>query len=109
MLYTEAVKVMQRADLEASLILEFNITNVLADAGRYEEALPQAEQIVKTFRDSVGIYNRDFPVALGHLAALYRKMDNYEQSLKVKREIGDIVAARGNQIFPSLTERARAE
>lgn len=108
-LYTEAVKVMQRADLEASLILEFNITNVLADAGRYEEALPQAEQIVKTFRDSVGIYNRDFPVALGHLASLYRKMDNYEQSLKVKREIVDIIAARVNRIFPSLTERARVE
>ena len=107
--YTEAVAAMQRADLEASLILEFNITNVLADAGRYEEALPKAEQIVKTFRDSVGIYNRDFPVALGHLAALYRKSENYEQSLKVKREIVDIIAARVNQIFPSLTERARAE
>ena len=108
-LYTEAVERMQRADLEASLILEFNITNVLADAGRYEEALPQAEQIIKTFRDSVGIYNRDFPVALGHLAALYRKSENYEQSLKVKREIVDIIAVRVNQIFPSLTERARAE
>ncbi len=107
--YTEAVAAMQRADLEASLILEFNITNVLADAGRYEEALPKAEQIVKTFRDSVGIYNRDFPVALGHLAALYRKSENNEQSLKVKREIVDIIAARVNQIFPSLTERARAE
>ena len=107
--YTEAVAAMQRADLEASRLLEFNITNVLADAGRYEEALPKAEQIVKTFRDSVGIYNRDFPVALGHLAALYRKSENYEQSLKVKREIVDIIAARVNQIFPSLTERARAE
>ncbi|MBO4362132.1 MAG: tetratricopeptide repeat protein, partial [Paludibacteraceae bacterium] len=38
-LYTEAVEAMQRADLEAALILEFNITNVLADAGRFEEAL----------------------------------------------------------------------
>ena len=108
-LYTEAVQIMQREDLEASLILEFNITNVLADAGRLDEALPQAEQIVQTFRDSVGVYNRDFPVALGHLAALYRKTENYEQSLKAKREIVDIIAARVNRIFPSLTERARAE
>lgn len=108
-LYTEAVECMQRADLEASLILEFNITNVLADAKRYDEALPKAEQIIQTFRDSVGIYNRDFPVALGHLAALYRQAGNYEQSLKIKRELVDIVAARVHQIFPSLTERARAE
>ena len=108
-LYIEAVEIMQRADLEASLILEFNITNVLADAGRLNEALPQAEAIIKTFRDSVGIYNRDFPVALGHLASLYRKTENYEQSLKVKREIVDIIAARVNRVFPSLTERARAE
>ena len=108
-LYTEAVRIMQGADLEAALILEFNITNVLADAGRFDEALPKAEQIISTFRDSIGIYNRDFPVALGHLAALYRKAGNYEQSLKVKREIVDIIAERVNRIFPSLTERARAE
>lgn len=108
-LYTEAVDAMQRADLEAALILEFNITNVLADAGRFEEALPKAQQIITTFRDSVGIYNRDYPVALGHLAALYRKAGDNETSLKVKRELVDIVAARVNQIFPSLTERARAE
>jgi len=108
-LYTEAVQTMQREDLEAALILEFNITNVLADAGRFDEALPKAQEIINTFRDSVGVYNRDYPVALGHLAALYRKNDNYEQSLKVKRELVDIVAKRVNQIFPSLTERARAE
>lgn len=108
-LYTEAVQIMQREDLEASLILEFNITNVLADASRFSEALPQAEQIIQTFRDSVGIYNRDFPVALGHLAALYRQAGQHEQSLQVKRELVDIIAARVNQVFPSLTEKARAE
>lgn len=107
--YTEAVQIMQREDLEASLILEFNITNVLADAARFDEALVQAEQIVHTFRDSVGIYNRDFPVALGHLAALYRQAGKYAESLQVKREILDIIAARVNRIFPSLTEKARAE
>ena len=108
-LYTEAVQIMQREDLEASLILEFNITNVLADAERFTEALPQAEQIVRTFRDSVGIYNRDFPVALGHLAALYRQAGKYAESLQVKREILDILSERVNRIFPSLTEKARAE
>lgn len=108
-LYTEAVQIMQHEDLEASLILEFNVTNVLADASRFSEALPQAEQIVQTFRDSIGIYNRDFPVALGHLAALYRQAGDYQQSLQVKREILDILAARVNRIFPSLTEKGRAE
>ena len=108
-LYTEAVQILQREDLEASLILEFNITNVLADAGRFSEALPKAEQIVQTFRDSVGIYNRDYPVALGRLNALYRQAGNYEQALQVKRELVDIIGVRVNQIFPSLTERARAE
>ncbi|MBO7455643.1 MAG: CHAT domain-containing protein [Paludibacteraceae bacterium] len=108
-LYTEAVRCMERADLEAALILEFNVTNVLADAGRFNEALPQAEQIIQTFRDSVGTYNRDFPVALGHLAGLYRQAGDFDKSLKAKRELVDIVAARVNRIFPSLTERARAE
>ncbi len=108
-LYTEAVQILQREDLEASLIFEFNITNVLADASRFSEALPKAEEIVKIFRDSVGIYNRDYPVALGRLAALYRQAGQYEMALQTKREILDIIAVRVNQIFPSLTERARAE
>ena len=108
-LYTEAVDAMNNADSEAAMILEFNITNVLADAGRFDEALPEAERITKLFRDSIGVYNRDYPVALGHLAALYRQAGKYEQSLQVKRELVDIIAARVNQIFPSLTERARAE
>ncbi len=108
-LYQQAVQIMQGEDLEASLILEFNITNVLADVARFDEALPQAEHIIKTFRDSVGIYNRDFPVALGRLAALYRQAGKYEESLQAKREILDIVANRVNRIFPSLTEKARAE
>ena len=118
-LYTEAVDAMNNADSEAAMILEFNITNVLADAGRFDEALPEAERITKLFHDSIGVYNRDYPVALGHLAALYRQAGKYEQSLRqagkyeqslqVKRELVDIIAARVNQIFPSLTERARAE
>lgn len=108
-LYLEAVQIMQREDLEASLILEFNITNVLADAGRFGEALPQAEAIVQTFRDSVGIYNRDYPVALGRLAALYRQAGKHDQALQVKRQLVDIIALRVNQIFPSLSERGRAE
>ena len=108
-LYTEAVDAMNNADSEAALIMEFNITNVLADAGRFDEALPEAERITKLFRDSIGVNNRDFPVALGHLAALYRQAGKYEQSLQVKRELVDIIAARVNRIFPSLTENARAE
>lgn len=108
-LYYEAVEILADEDLEASLILEFNVTNVLADAGRFDEALPLAEQIITMFRDSVGIYNRDYPVALGRLTALYRQAGDYEKMFTAKREILGIISNRVDRLFPSLTEQARAE